>query len=194
MLVLQGWVRITQPIVGSVDGLLLIDSLSGEALAQRVNTTDVWRQFTMYRAAPRSGPMNLTFALTGMGEVWIDDVTIQVIKRGGQPQQARQSPTATNASATCDVRAPQLQPAGAAIEGVDQPHGLTQFGALHAQSGSSTCHRLPKSSVQTSGLSPSLSPVRASLASSVSRKSRLSVRIAQSEWFSPATFASGDGL
>ncbi|MBI3839022.1 MAG: hypothetical protein HY288_13970, partial [Planctomycetia bacterium] len=90
LLQIQGWLRIVQPIAGSVDGLLVIDSLSGEALALRVAKADQWRQFSMYRAASRSGPMSVTFALSGLGEAWIDDVTIQVVQRGGQTQQAQQ--------------------------------------------------------------------------------------------------------
>lgn len=78
---IQGWLRVAQPIVGSVDGLLIIDTLSGEALAGRVSRGAEWRQFTVYRAAGRPGPMAITFALAGMGEVWIDDVTIQTVGR-----------------------------------------------------------------------------------------------------------------
>jgi hypothetical protein len=88
---IQGWLRITQPITGSVDGLLVIDSLSGEALALHVAKADNWRQFTMYRAASRSGSMTVTFAMSGLGAAWIDDVTIQVVQRGGPTQQAQQT-------------------------------------------------------------------------------------------------------
>jgi hypothetical protein len=91
LLQIQGWLRVVQPITGSVDGLLVIDSLSGEALALRIAKADAWRQFTMYRAAGRSGPMSVTFALSGLGEAWIDDVTIQVVGRAGQTQQAQQT-------------------------------------------------------------------------------------------------------
>ena len=90
---IQGWLRIAQPITGSVDGLLVIDTLSGEALAQRVVSTDEWRQFSLFRCAPRSGPMAVTFALSGLGEAWIDDVTIQLVTRASPPQQAQTTPT-----------------------------------------------------------------------------------------------------
>jgi hypothetical protein len=91
LLQIQGWLRITQPITGSVDGLLVIDSLSGEAMALRVAKAENWRQFTMYRAAGRLGSMTITFAMSGLGEAWIDDVTIQVVQRGGPTQQAQQT-------------------------------------------------------------------------------------------------------
>lgn len=88
---IQGWLRIAQPITGSVDGLLVIDTLSGEALAMRSSSDVAWRQFTLYRTAGRSGPMAVTFALSGVGEAWIDDVSIQVVERGrgSQPQQVQ---------------------------------------------------------------------------------------------------------
>jgi len=89
---LQGWVNVPGPIVGSVDGLLIIDSLSGEPLAQRLSDTQGWRQFVVHRAAPRSGPLQITFALSGMGEAWIDEVTIQILRRqpAAPPQQQAQ--------------------------------------------------------------------------------------------------------
>jgi hypothetical protein len=81
---IQGWVQIPAAVTGSVDGLLIIDSLSGEALAERIGQTDGWRQFTLYRVAPESGQMTVTFALSGLGEVWLDDVGIYYL----QPPQA----------------------------------------------------------------------------------------------------------
>ena len=64
----------------STDGLLVVDSFSGEALADRIGKTNGWRQFALYRVAPQSGPMCVTFALSGIGEAWLDDVAIQVLE------------------------------------------------------------------------------------------------------------------
>ena len=36
-------------------------------------------EFFLYRVAPSDGPVWITFALTGLGNAWIDDVTIQTI-------------------------------------------------------------------------------------------------------------------
>ena len=93
---IQGWTRIEQPIAGTVDGLLVIDSLGGEALALRITDGAKWQPFTCYRAAGRAGPMSVTFALCGLGEAWLDDVTIQVVERGhaaGAAQAQRTPPT-----------------------------------------------------------------------------------------------------
>ncbi|MFZ5832283.1 MAG: hypothetical protein ACOY3P_19530 [Planctomycetota bacterium] len=75
----HGWVLVPQEITGSVDGLLVIDSLTGEALAERFGKTKGWRQFAMYRVAPQSGWLTVTFALAGLGEAWIDDVAVQIV-------------------------------------------------------------------------------------------------------------------
>lgn len=77
----QGWVRISSPLSGSVDGLMIIDSIAGRALAERIETAADWKPFTFYRVATRSGPVTLTFALTGLGEVSVDDVTVERVAR-----------------------------------------------------------------------------------------------------------------
>jgi hypothetical protein len=80
----RGKVRVSTPIRGSVDGLLIVDSLGGEALAERFGATREWEEFVMYRAAPGDGEMTVTFALTGFGEAMIDDVEIQPMQLGGR--------------------------------------------------------------------------------------------------------------
>jgi hypothetical protein len=77
---IQGWVRVPAAIVGSLDKLLIMDSLGGEVLALRVGQTSGWQQFNLYRAAPRSGAMTITFALAGLGEAWLDDVTVKTVE------------------------------------------------------------------------------------------------------------------
>ncbi len=78
----HGWVNIPKAITGSVDGLMVVDSLTGEEMALRLDKTAGWREFTTYRVVPQSGPMALTFVLTGLGEVRLDDVTIEVMEPG----------------------------------------------------------------------------------------------------------------
>jgi hypothetical protein len=79
---IHGWVNIPTSITGSVDGLMVVESLTGEEMALRIDKTAGWREFTMFRIAPQSGPMALTFVLTGLGEVRLDDVTIDVLEAG----------------------------------------------------------------------------------------------------------------
>ena len=77
---IRGFVRVPAPIVGNVDGLMIIDSLAGPALAERIALAEQWREFTLYRVAPRDEAMTVTFALTGIGEAWIDDITIEPLR------------------------------------------------------------------------------------------------------------------
>lgn len=79
IVVFRGWVRVPVAITGSVDGLMILDSVGGEALAERAVRTPGWREFVLYRVAAHDGPVWITFALTGLGNAWIDDVTMQIL-------------------------------------------------------------------------------------------------------------------
>jgi hypothetical protein len=79
LVVIRGWVRVDQPIASSVDGLLVIDSLTGQTLAERITADDQWQEFVLYRACPQSGPVRLTFALSGLGTAYVDDISIQTL-------------------------------------------------------------------------------------------------------------------
>jgi hypothetical protein len=86
LLEIQARVWVPKPIKGSVDGLLVFDSLGGPALAERVGVTPSWRRLVLYRIVPDTAaeePLTVTFALTGMGEARIDDVSIRVLERAG---------------------------------------------------------------------------------------------------------------
>lgn len=85
LVVIRGWVRIPEPIQGSADGLLVIDSLTGQHLAERIHANDQWQEFVLYRACPQSGPVRLTFALSGMGTAYVDDVSIQILTTASAP-------------------------------------------------------------------------------------------------------------
>ena len=73
---IHGWVKVEQPLAGSVDGLTLSDSLGGDALAERFAPAAGWREFGLFRVAPRRGELVLQFALTGVGEAWLDHVQV----------------------------------------------------------------------------------------------------------------------
>ena len=55
LVVIHGWVNIPAPITGSVDGLLVVDSLGGEDLALRIDKTSGWQEFTLFRVAATPG-------------------------------------------------------------------------------------------------------------------------------------------
>jgi hypothetical protein len=90
LLLIQAWVKIDAAITGSVDGLAIVDSMGGRALALSLASTTGWQQVTMLRGATRSGPLAVTFALTGLGSAAIDDVTIEIVRRAAGPTQQAQ--------------------------------------------------------------------------------------------------------
>jgi len=93
LLRIHGRIRVPNEITGSVDRLMIVDSLGGPSLAARIGRTEGWQEFTLYRAAPQSGQMTVTFALTGLGEAWIDDVTVRKVAIPAAPlQQSRHGP------------------------------------------------------------------------------------------------------
>lgn len=57
--------------------LLIIDSLGGLTLAERYQDNTEWREFTMYRAANDQHELRITFAMTGPGVAWLDDLEVQ---------------------------------------------------------------------------------------------------------------------
>ena len=79
----HGWARVPAPIQGSMDGLLIYDSITGLELAERIQASADWREFSLYRAATRDGAFRVTAALSGMGEAWLDDVTVNLLGMPG---------------------------------------------------------------------------------------------------------------
>jgi hypothetical protein len=85
LLEISAQVRVEKPIIGSVDGLMVFDSLGGPALAERVGPTKTWRRLVLYRIVPADAadePLTVTFALTGLGAAEIDEVSIKPLERG----------------------------------------------------------------------------------------------------------------
>jgi hypothetical protein len=86
LLEISARVWVPRPIKGSVDGLLVFDSLGGPALAERVGATRDWARINLYRIVPPDAagePLVVTFALTGLGEARIDEVSVRVLEHGG---------------------------------------------------------------------------------------------------------------
>lgn len=93
---IEGWVKMPQRLTGSGDGLLIIDSITGEALAERIEQAEEWRRFRLVRVAPRAGSMVVTFALSGLGEAWLDDVAVQAVDQVGSDNVAASRAAAAN--------------------------------------------------------------------------------------------------
>lgn len=96
---IEARVWVPRPVKGSVDGMVVFDSIGGPALAERVGPSPQWRRLVLYRVVPaEAGPLSVTFALTGLGEARLDDVSVRVLERGGpgapQEQFAADAPRA----------------------------------------------------------------------------------------------------
>ena len=76
ILVISGWVRMVHPTAGSLDGFMIYDSIAGSPAAQRWNQKSGWQRFQMVREVTESGPFSISFVLSGLGEVELDDVTV----------------------------------------------------------------------------------------------------------------------
>lgn len=74
----RGWIKIPKPLA-SIDGAMLFDDHGGQELALRFHQTRGWEEFTFFRAAIGAHPTRLTLVLSGLGEVWLDDVAAEVI-------------------------------------------------------------------------------------------------------------------
>jgi len=95
---ITGFVKLPVPVTGSVDGLLIYDSLGGRPLGARLKATDDWQPLVMYRAADRDTTVTVTFALTGLGEALLDDVAVATLQ-----------PTTVQTPPTRDEQARRLQ-------------------------------------------------------------------------------------
>ncbi len=86
---IHGWVNIPQVIQGNADGLKIIDSIGGDEMAERIPITQGWQEFTLYRGVESDRDVQVKFALTGIGEVFIDEVTIRAVDLPSRARQAR---------------------------------------------------------------------------------------------------------
>lgn len=76
---IQGWIMVDGEITRSRDGFVVSDSVGGTGMGLRVSTTDGWQPFVLYRTADASGELRAVFSMTGVGDVFIDDVAVHPI-------------------------------------------------------------------------------------------------------------------
>jgi hypothetical protein len=89
---ISGWVRVQQPIVGTIDGLEIVDSLGGQELALRVRSTTDWQPFRLIRSAADTTDFTITWALHGVGVACVDGVMVRALAA----PTAKRLPTVTN--------------------------------------------------------------------------------------------------
>jgi hypothetical protein len=76
---ISGWIR-TLADESHAPIIRIEDSFGGKGLAQYHRGAAEWRPFVLYRAAPNPSPLRLTFDLFAPGEVWLDDVRVEVLR------------------------------------------------------------------------------------------------------------------
>jgi hypothetical protein len=89
MVQISGWVNVPRAVAAgrgaagvtanTSEGLLVFDSIGGPDLGDRIRLTQGWRPFTLYRAAPQTGDLTVTFALSGLGDASIDDLSVALL-------------------------------------------------------------------------------------------------------------------
>jgi hypothetical protein len=87
---ISGWVKLTQPVLGSLDGATIHDSLLDKTGAWRVKTARDWQRFELLRVVPESQELTVTIALHGLGELAIDDLQIVAVT---PPAEVAESPS-----------------------------------------------------------------------------------------------------
>ena len=85
----SGWVKAVTPIVGSLDGVMLYDSLGGPEAAIRWTAGADWRRFELIREVQQSGELTITISLTGLGEIQFDDLRIIPLDPSSEPPPLR---------------------------------------------------------------------------------------------------------
>ena len=73
---ISGWVKLTQAVLGSLDGATIHDSLLGKSGTWRVKVARDWQRFELLRVVPESQELTVTISLHGLGELAIDDLQI----------------------------------------------------------------------------------------------------------------------
>ena len=95
---IEGWVRVDEPLIQSSDGLIVFDSLGGPQLAHRFRQTDGWERFESFRVSSGEMPVTVSFTLTGLGKVQIDELSVTTLLEDDRISQSRTFGTATSGS------------------------------------------------------------------------------------------------
>ena len=95
---ITGSARVPKELLGSVDGLEIVDTLGGPELATRIKAAPSWQPFRMIRVATSDADVTVTIGLTGLGTAQVDDVAIRTLRLSGAnpPTPTPQSPTANH--------------------------------------------------------------------------------------------------
>ncbi len=88
---ITGVARVPKPLLGTIDGLQIIDSLGGPDMALRISHAPSWQPFRIIRAAPTDGQFTVSIALSGLGRAQIDDLAIRTTNAGSRESRKQSS-------------------------------------------------------------------------------------------------------
>jgi len=81
-----GRVRVKTAPIRTLDGLKISDSVGGESLALSFRNAGEWEEFEMFRTPGEAMEFRIQCALHGLGEVWIDDLSVRVLPMENVPE------------------------------------------------------------------------------------------------------------
>ncbi|MCH2114479.1 MAG: hypothetical protein MK171_06165 [Pirellulales bacterium] len=90
---ITGLARVPAALLGSIDGLQIIDSLGGPEMALRITASPSWHHFRILRAATDDCDVTITLGLTGFGKAQVDDLAVRIVRPPSgpvEPQAVRQ--------------------------------------------------------------------------------------------------------
>jgi hypothetical protein len=79
MIEITGMARVGEVPIGSVDPLLIFDSVGGEESAIRVRSARSWTPFRLVRVAAPGAELRVTIALGGVGRAQVDALSYRFI-------------------------------------------------------------------------------------------------------------------
>ncbi len=77
---ITGVVRVPQELIGTIDGVQIIDSLGGPGMALRIDHAPSWQPFRLLRVATTDTQLTVTIALSGLGKAQFDDVALRTVR------------------------------------------------------------------------------------------------------------------
>jgi hypothetical protein len=80
---ITGYARVEQELIGTVDGLEVVDSLGGPGMATRIKLAPNWQEFRILRGVPADGQLVVSVALSGLGRAQVDDLVVRSITTNG---------------------------------------------------------------------------------------------------------------
>jgi hypothetical protein len=79
---ITGMVRVPESLIGTVDGLQIIDSLGGPGMSTRIVHSRDWQPIRIVRAVPADGQVTVSLALAGLGKAQVDSFAIRSLRPG----------------------------------------------------------------------------------------------------------------